>query len=170
MFFGGHWWFNVNVFLELLIFVQSSPNKKMRSRLSLHYPVLLTWTINWLVKKCKLQVMSSLLLIMSVGTLVFRQVCPSFCNVKFVGRKKNMFCLDKMSCACSTQTHLYCDWIWPWRQVGFLWFWAISQSSCQLFRSLLVISNLASPPPWRPLFGHGFWKTPTTGNGLHFKG
>lgn len=35
--------------------------------------------------------MSSLLLIMSVGTLVFRQVFLSFCNVKFVGRKKTCF-------------------------------------------------------------------------------
>ena len=35
--------------------------------------------------------MSSLLLIMSVGTLVFRQAFLSFCNVKFVGRKKTCF-------------------------------------------------------------------------------
>lgn len=32
-------------------------------------------------------------------------------------------------------------------KLDFYGFWAISQSNCQLFRSLLVISNLASPPP-----------------------
>ena len=69
------------------------------------------WTINSLVQnKCKLQVMSSLLLIMSVGTLAFREVL-SFCDVKFVGREKNMFFLgwDVLMCMFHP-THLYFDW------------------------------------------------------------
>ena len=82
------WRFYKNCFFGTFDFLIFWP--KYAGTCSLH-PVRLMWTINSLVQnKCKLQVMSSLLLIMSVGTLAFREVL-SFCDVKFVGRKKHVF-------------------------------------------------------------------------------